>query len=118
LPTYDYRCDACNVVQEFIQSIHKPLPETLPCPKCGCDSFHVFLVSPGVITSNMTHQSIDVSIGRDAEARWGKLTERKAVRDKIRRESGKPGITAVGGGKFVSNDKSLVAIKTPEPKED
>lgn len=70
------------------------------------------------MTGSMNHQSIDVAIGRDAEARWKTLHERKAVRDKIRRESGKPGITAVGKNEFVSNNKTLVAIETPEPKND
>jgi putative FmdB family regulatory protein len=118
LPTYDYRCDSCAVVQEFIQSIHQPLPESLPCPKCGCDAFHVFLVAPGVMTGSMTHQSLDVAIGRDAEIRWTKVHERKAVRDKIRRESGKAGLTAVSRDEYVPNDKKLIAIPTPEPRED
>lgn len=118
MPAYDYRCETCGIVNEFVQSIHKPLPESVSCPRCGCDSFHVFLIAPGLMTSGMTHQSIDVTIGRDAEARWEKLNERKSVRDKIRRESGKMGITQVGRDQYVSNDKTLVAVETPEPKED
>jgi len=118
MPTYDYKCDSCGVVQEFVQSIHKPLPESLPCPRCGEDSFHVFLIAPGVLTANMDHKTIDVAIGKDAEARWEKVNERKARRDKIRRESGKTGITAVAVGEYVATDKKLVSVQTPEPKED
>jgi putative FmdB family regulatory protein len=117
MPTYDYRCATCNVVQEFIQSIHKPLPESLLCPKCGCDSFYVFLTAPGVMTAGMSHQSIDVAIGRDAEARWGKINERQAQRDKIRKDSGKSGLTAISRTEFKPNDKKLVAVNTPEPRE-
>jgi hypothetical protein len=106
------------VVQEFRQSIHKPLPESLPCPRCGEDSFYAFLVAPGVLTASMDHKTIDVAIGKDAEVRWEKVIERKAQRDKIRRESGKTGLTAVGIGEYVATDKKLVSVQTPEPKED
>ena len=121
MPSYDYRCndEKCGVVQEFFQSIHKPLPESMPCPKCGGDSFHVFLVAPGVLTANMTHQSIDVAIGRDAEARWGQIHERRAMRDSVRKKTGKTGITAVGEDGVVTykpNDKTLTSVETPEPK--
>jgi putative FmdB family regulatory protein len=120
MPTYDYRCETCGVVRELIQSIHKPLPESLPCPKCGCDSFHVFLVAPGVLTVGMDHKSIDVSIGKDAEARWTQIEERKAQRDKIRRETGKTNLTQVGTNEYVGTDKELMAVKQgtfPKPKE-
>ncbi len=120
MPTYDYQCstEGCGVVQELVQSIHKPLPESLPCPKCGGDSFHVFLVAPGVLTATMSHQSIDVAIGRDAEARWEKIHNQKAQRDKIRQETGKMSLTKVGNDEYVATDKKLTPIKTPEPKED
>lgn len=120
MPTYDYQCssEGCGVVHELIQSITKPLPESIPCPKCGSDSFHVFLVAPGVLTSTMSHNSIDVAIGRDAEARWEKIHERKAQRDKIRRETGKTSLTKTGDNEYVATDKKLTPVSTPEPKED
>lgn len=118
MPTYDYRCDTCGVVREFVQSIHKALPESLPCPKCGCDSFHVFLVAPGVLTQGMDHKSIDVAIGRDAEARWGKITERKAERDKVRRESGERALKATGRNEYEPmKGAKLTSVITPEPSE-
>ena len=99
-------------------AIHKPLPESIPCPRCGKDAFHVYLTAPGVMTANCTNKTIDVAIGKDAESRWNRIMERTEKRNKIRKESGKSGITAVGKDEFVSNDKVLKAIKTPEPTND
>lgn len=118
MAAYDYRCesDSCGVVQELVQSIHSPLPESLPCPRCGSASFHVFLVAPGVMTGGMSQKTLDVTIGRDAEMRWGQIYERQAVRDKIRKESGEQALKATGLGKYEPlKGARLEAVKTPEP---
>jgi len=116
VPTYDYQCQSCSVVHEHIQSIHKDLPETLKCPRCGKDSEHVILVAPGVATSGMQHMTQDVAIGKDADKRWTGIHEKKAARDKIRRESGKAGLEFKDGA-FKAHDRKLDFVKTPEPKE-
>jgi putative FmdB family regulatory protein len=113
---YDYQCQSCGVVQEHIQSVHVDLPDTLKCPRCGKDSEHVILVAPGVATSGMQHMTQDVAIGKDADQRWNRIIDKKAARDKIRRESGKSGLEWTGGG-FRPHDRKLDFVKTPEPKE-
>lgn len=112
MPTYDYKClaDECGVVHELIQSIHKTLPESLPCPRCGEDAFHVILTAPGVLTGNMSQKTEDVAIGKDAEARWNRIHERQAHRDKIRQDSGKQGLTMVGRDEYVATDKQLYSV--------
>ena len=117
---YDYKCndEKCGVVQEFIQSIHQPLPESLPCPKCQGDSFYVFLLAPGLLTADMTHQSIDVTIGRDADTRWGKILERKAQRDKIRQETRESALTATGRDEYQPvRGAKFTYVSTPDPTE-
>jgi putative FmdB family regulatory protein len=116
MATYDFQCQACGAVQEHIQSVHKDLPETLPCPRCGKDAEHVILVAPGVATSGMQHMTQDVAIGKDADQRWSRIHEKKAERDKIRRESGKSGLTYTKDG-FKAHDRKLDFVKTPEPTE-
>jgi putative FmdB family regulatory protein len=116
MPTYDYQCQSCGVVQEHIQSIHKALPDTLKCPRCGKDSEHVILVAPGVATSGMQHMTQDVAIGKDADSRWNRILDKKASRDKIRSESGKAGLEFKDGA-FKAHDRKLDFVKTPEPKE-
>ena len=118
MPTYDYRCDSCGVVQEFVKSFKAPLPESLPCPRCGEDSFHVWLTAPGIMTTGMSHKTIDVAIGKDAEARWEKINERKAQRDKLRKESGEQALTATGRSEYKPiKGAKLTPVTTPEPKE-
>ena len=117
MAAHDYQCGDCGAVQELIQSIHTPLPEALPCPRCGNDSFYVFLVAPGIMTSNFSdsHKSLDIAIGKDAADRWNRINERQAQRDKIRKESGKAGLTATGRDTYEAHDKPLIAVTTPEP---
>lgn len=121
---YEYRCDdeKCGVVEELIQSIKLPLPEFIHCPRCGHEAFHVFAGAPYVVTSSMTHKTIDVAIGKDAEVRWDRLRDRQAERDKVRRESGKSGLSVsvnpeTGKDEYVAHSKPLFSVNTPEPTE-
>ena len=66
----------------------------------------------------MSNAPLDVVIGRDAAKRWDKIHEKQAVRDKVRRDSGKEGLTAVGVGDYRPTDKKLQFVSAPEPKGD
>lgn len=67
----------------------------------------------------MSNVTQDVAIGRDAEKRWDRIHEKKAKRDKVRRESGKTSLEYVGGDQqFKGTDKKLQFVATPEPKND
>jgi hypothetical protein len=57
-----------------------------------------------------------VAIGKDADQRWGRILDKRAQRDKIRRESGKSNLK-YEDGKFKPSDKQLQFVGTPEPKE-
>jgi putative FmdB family regulatory protein len=118
MAAYDYRCesDSCGVVQELVQSIHTPLPESLSCPRCGGLSFHVFLVAPSLSSANLGHKTIDQAVGLDAEKRWDRIHERQAVRDKVRKESGEQALKATGLGRYEPlKGARLEAVRTPEP---
>jgi len=112
LAIYDYQCQSCGVVHEHIQSIHKNLPETLPCPRCGKDSEHVILVAPAVATSGMQTMTQDVAIGKDANTRWERILAKRAQRDKIRKEVGTPNLTKVGKDEYKPSDKKLKFVPT------
>jgi hypothetical protein len=61
-----------------------------------------FLQHPvGLAVSSMDTAPIDVEIGRSADARWQRIYERQAVRDKVREESGMTGLTATGINEYV-----------------
>jgi hypothetical protein len=70
------------------------------------------------MTGNMTNVTQDVAIGKDADKRWSRILDKKAQRDKIRRESGKTGLEWSDADKaFKPHDRKLEFISTPEPKE-
>jgi hypothetical protein len=95
------------------------LPESLPCPRCGKDSEHVILVAPAVSTANMTHMTQDMAIGKDANQRWDRIHEKRAAKDKIRRESGKTGLMWSDAEKtFKPTDRKLEFVTTPKSVPD
>ena len=61
----------------------------------------------------MSHMTQDMAIGTDSNNRWERINEKKAVRDKIRRESGKQGLESSDAGKtFKPTDKQLQFVGT------
>jgi putative FmdB family regulatory protein len=97
MPAYDYQCQECATYHEVVCSISNREDE-IECPRCHGVAEQVILSAPGVMTGSMGHQTQDVAIGRDAEKRWDGIHERKAMRDKVRKESGVDAITATGSG--------------------
>jgi hypothetical protein len=66
----------------------------------------------------MSHKSIDVAIGKDAETRWERVHQRKAERDKIRKDSGEHALTATGRNDYQPvKGAKLTSVTTPEPTE-
>ena len=97
---YDFQCEKCDIVKEHIQSVDAALPKTIKCP--GCDGDMEFVQRPvGLGISSMDTTPLDVAVGRDADARWERIHERQAVRDKVREESGVTGLTATGTNEYV-----------------
>lgn len=122
MPIYDYQCQSCSVYHE-IYALMGDRKDTIQCPRCNGVAEQVILSAPGLITSGMTNVTQDVAIGRDANARWERIHEKKAKRDKVRRESGKQHITSTGVGEFGTTeykgtDKKLAFVATPDPKND
>jgi putative FmdB family regulatory protein len=97
---YDYSCEKCDITKELIAPMDAEHPEHIECPGCGGDMDFVW-PTVAVSTSSMENQSVDVAVGRDADARWERIHERQAVRDKVREESGIVGLTATGVNEYV-----------------
>lgn len=102
---YFYRCwpsdGGCGADVSFEFPKGKA-PNEIECPACGKTAkLGVRPGSFGIVHGNSTTKgaSIDVAIGRDAERRWEKIHERKAIRDKFRKETGSQAISlTVGDG--------------------
>lgn len=97
MPRYDYQCQSCATYHEVICSINAR-QDQIECPRCHGVAEQVILTAPGVLTGNMSNQTQDVAIGKNANQKWEAIHEKKAMRDKARKESGVQSITATGSG--------------------
>lgn len=97
MPLYDYQCQGCGTYHE-VYALMDDRKDEIECPRCHGAAEQVILSAPGIMTGNMSNQTQDVAIGKHANQRWEQITERKAMRDKARRESGVQTITATGSG--------------------
>ena len=102
---YEFKCRDCDLVLEHLCPIGEQ-PSYKKCPKCGkrCEQT---IYAPYVATSGMGQASLDVVIGRDAEKRWDRINKRQEVRDRIRKESGKSGLTKISKDEYRPHDKPL-----------
>jgi|SRR5271167_3250603 len=110
---YDYQCEKCGFVQELILQSHTQRPEWKKCPDCGGRAVQAILVAPAVSRQGSDSAPFDVAIGRDAEARWTRIRERQAKRDKVRQETGASGLQLTGFDtyKALPDDKKLTLVK-------
>jgi hypothetical protein len=115
---YEFLCltESCGVVTEHICSMGDR-PDTIPCSKCG-GLTEQKVSQIAVLTGNMSNPSLDVAIGKDAAERWGIIHDRAAVKDKIRKESGKQILAKVDGKYEPSTKTRLDFVSTPEPLDD
>ena len=103
MPLYDYQCQACGVYHE-VYALMNDRKDEIECPRCKGVAEQVIIGAPGILTSNMSNKTQDVAIGTDADKRWQRIFDRKAERDKVRKESGKKGIRATPQGEFGAKD--------------
>ncbi len=97
MPLYDYQCQTCGAYHE-VYSLMSNRKDEIECPRCHGIAEQVIISAPGILTGNMSNKTQDVAIGKDADKRWQGIYERKAMRDKVRKESGLQSITASGSG--------------------
>ncbi len=108
---YEYKCEPCNAVTERVQSMHAPRPDTILCKYCGQEAkFAISLVS--IPTAGMSNSPLDVSIGRDAEAKWARIHENTEIRNKVRRETNTQGLTATSPTTFAPISRGQKALRT------
>ena len=134
MPTYEYECQTCHI--EFDQLlIQKDEIEEFrdfhPCPECGelspripsAVNFQFKGNAEGDPTKqgnsgihDLDYPSVDKAVGRSANRRWKQFKERKAMRDKARKELGTnqiavAGLEADAPVQAVSSDQSTVREK-------
>jgi hypothetical protein len=116
---YNYQCwvsDGGCGIKFSVEHLRGAAPDTYDCPMCGKvakKQFQGFSIVHG--KSMDKGSSVDVVIGRSAEERWGRLHERKAVRDKIRKDAGTQALKATGRDEYTPlKGGHLEAVSVPE----
>ncbi len=97
----EYKCSSCGVmIEKIIPTVQTP-QQIIPCSKCGADAeFQPIPSSVGLLTENFAEQKIDITIGKDANRRWQDISDRNALREKVRTQSGSVGLSMVGRNEF------------------
>ena len=101
---YEYQCwkseGGCGRLFS-VEHLVGEAPETYACPVCGMTAKHKvagFAIVHGKSTTKGA--SLDVAIGRSADEKWNRVHDRKATRDKIRKDSGTQALTATGRDEY------------------
>lgn len=114
MATYEYQCPnpECGAVNERIQPMADPLPDLIPCKFCATDSPFKFSL-PSLGRSGMTPSKTptDVSVGRDAEARWAAIDKRQQARDKVRAKNRTRSLEAHGYRDFAPQSPETVRLR-------
>ena len=132
MPTFEYSCDACEILFEELllqQDEIAKYREWHPCPQCGGRAAReaVSLISfnfkapagqtqgSGVHGQSGVHDldypKLDKAIGRSANVKWQQYHARKAERDKVRKEAGTNQITVTPDGKPLAADATTTKLR-------
>ena len=132
MPTFEYSCQACEILFEelLIQSDEiEKYREWHPCPQCGERSQReavsminfAFKAPAGQTQGSGVHgqsgvhdldyPKIDKAVGRSAAVKWQQYNQRKADRDKVRKEAGTNAIAMTPEGKPVAADSATSQLR-------
>ena len=115
---YDYQCwisDGGCGIRFSVEHLTGQAPRTYSCPMCGKEAKQQLQGFSLVHGKSSNKASVDVLIGRDAEEKWGRIYERKAVRDKIRQSAGTQALKATGRNDYQPiKGGRLEAVTVPE----
>lgn len=150
MPTFEYFCDDCDAEFEELLLKKEDVQEYFdhhPCPNCKkrAERIRVSAFSfkfagsvnqgagSGVHGNSGVHDLdypvIDKAVGRSAETKWQAYNERKAARDKVRREAGTNAVSQAGdtiapadASTIRDREKALVLLdkakkSAPKPSE-
>jgi len=128
MPTFEYRCEACEVEFEELliqQDEVREYREWHPCPSCKgraerqkVSAVNFAFKAPGGQTQgsgvhgqsgvhDLDYPQVDKAVGRSADVKWKHYGERKAARDKARRELGTNAVKQVDNIVMAADQSTL-----------
>lgn len=79
MPLYEYKCSDCGFrFEELINQ--KDNSEVISCKKCGSEAKKIVSRFSSVIAGGSSNETVDMTIGREANKRWTSYHERQSKR--------------------------------------
>lgn len=132
MPTFEYSCPTCEILFEELllqrDEIEK-YREWHPCPQCGergdreaVSIMNFAFKAPSGQTQgsgvhgqsgvhDLDYPKLDKAIGRSASVKWQQYGQRKADRDKVRKEAGTNSLTTTPDGKPIPADQTTTYLR-------
>jgi len=100
MPLYEYKCAACG--HEFEELKSKPEgSETTPCKQCGADAPKKISQFSAVIAGGSPTETLDMTVGREADKRWKMYGDRQSKRRKGQEPQVMTDLPKTKDGKFM-----------------
>lgn len=77
MPLYEYKCKSCGF--QFEELVKKD-SDSVKCSKCGAEAAKMISRFSSVITGGSINETVDMSIGREANKRWQTIHDRQSKR--------------------------------------
>ena len=84
MPLYEYECKDCGFKFEALRERKEESP--VPCQKCGKETDKLVSVFSHKVNGGGSNESVDMKIGREANSRWQRYTDKKDKRRKTMSE--------------------------------
>ena len=78
MPLYEYACKSCGF--KFEELMGKTDTSVVPCKSCGKDSEKQMSRFSSIVANGSSNEPADLTIGREANARWQGIHDRQAKR--------------------------------------
>lgn len=79
MPLYEYKCSDCGFRFEELVN-HKDDSENVACKKCGSEAKRIVSRFSSVIAGGSPTETVDMTIGREADKRWTSYHDRQSKR--------------------------------------
>lgn len=79
MPIYEYKCGSCNLQFESLKKSSEGT-ETMDCVRCGKTAHRMVSVFSSKISGGTMKESVDMTIGREADRRWQGYYDRQSKR--------------------------------------
>ena len=130
MPSYRYFCKACDAIfEDLLISTEeiKSYSQEHPCPVCeavcpkipSAANFKFAGPAGSDPTSgrsssgshDLDYPSLDKAVGRSANRKWKSFSEKKKVRDQVRRETGSIAITESKDGTMTPTNQNILSAR-------